>query len=452
MRNERPRLLTRGSRLGRAMILAATAGLVLNACGGDSDADDAAPGEAGQTEEAGMSDEPVTLRFTWWGGDERHARTQQVIDLFEEEHPNITVQGEFKDWNGYWDSLATTVAANDAPDIIQMDELYIASYAESGVLLDLDTVADQLDTSNFDENAVATGAVDGAQYAIPVGLTAYSMVANLDLLDEYGVEAPDDNTWSWDDLKEIGTQISEASGGEVTGVQSWGFDIGGVNIWARQAGAALYDDEGNVALPPSVLVDYWNYLIELADSGAAPDPTVSVERATQGLDQSGTATNTSVFATWWNTQLTSLAAASGSRLALVQLPGESQDGPAVYYKPSMYWSIASTTEHPAEAALFVDFLANSDEAADVLKTDRGVPANEQVRAFLADQLAETDQAAIAYLDEVNVGETPRVTPNGASDVEAILQRYTEQVLFGQMTPEDAAQSFIDELQAEIDAA
>lgn len=443
----------RRSRLRGAVLLTAATALVLGACGGDdSDAEDDGSDADVQSGEADASDEPVTLRFTWWGGDERHARTQEVIELFEEEHPNITVQGEFKDWNGYWDSLATTVAADDAPDIIQMDELFIASYAERGVLLDLDTVSEQLDTGNFDENALATGVVDDGQYAVPVGLTAYSMVANLDLLDEYGVEAPDDSTWTWDDLKEIGTQISEASGGEVTGVQSWGFDIGGVNIWARQAGASLYDEDGNVALPPGVLVDYWNYLIDLAEDGAAPDPTVSVERATQGLSESGTATNTSVFATWWNTQLTSLTAASGSELALVHLPGESQDGPAVYYKPSMYWSIAAGTDHPAEAALFVDFLANSEAAADVLKTDRGVPANEQIRAFLADQLEETDQAAITYLDEVSVGETPRVTPNGASDVESILQRHTEQVLFGQMTPEDAAQSFIDELQSEIDAA
>jgi multiple sugar transport system substrate-binding protein len=444
--------LRRPSLRGAVFLTAATA-LVLGACGGDdSGTEDTASGDEAPSEETEPSDDAVTLRFTWWGGDERHARTQEVIELFEEEYPNISVQGEFKDWNGYWDSLATTVAANDAPDIIQMDELYIASYAESGVLLDLNTVSEHLDTSNFDENALATGVVEGASYAIPVGLTAYSMVANLDLLDEYGVEPPDDSTWTWDDLKEIGTQISDASGGEVTGVQSWGFDIGGVNIWARQAGASLYDADGNVALPPSVLAEYWTYLVELAEDGAAPDPTVSVERATQGLSESGTATNTSVFATWWNTQLTSLAAASGSQLALVQLPGESQDGPAVYYKPSMYWSIAAGTDHPAEAALFLDFLANSETAADVLKTDRGVPANEQIRAFLSDQLEETDQAAIAYLDEVNVGETPRVTPNGASDVESILQRYTEQVLFGQMAPEDAAQSFIDELQAEIDAS
>jgi multiple sugar transport system substrate-binding protein len=45
-----------------------------------------------------------------------------------------------------------------------------------------------------------------------------------------------------------------------------------------------------------------------------------------------------------------------------------------------------------------------------------------------------------------------VTPNGASGVEAILKRYTEEVLFGRSTPQQAAEKFIAELQAEIKAA
>lgn len=435
MQDRRPPRFTRGA------LFAVTASLLFAACGGGSDST------------AELADEPVTLRFTWWGGDERHQRTQQVIDLFEAEHPDITVRGEYKEWSGYWDSLATTVAADDAPDIIQMDELYLASYAERGALLDLGTTSDHLDTSGFDENALATGVVDGTQYALPVGLTVYSMIANVDLLEEYGVERPDDATWSWEDLKEMGAEVSAASDGKVTGVQSWGFDAGGLNIWARQAGASLYDDDGNVAIPTEVLVDYWSYLAELADEGVAPSPSLTIERATAGLAQSGTATNTSVFATWWNTQLTALTEASGATLELLHMPGEAQaEAPGPYYKSSMYWSISGRSEHPAEAALFVDFLANDEEAAAILLTERGVPANEGIRAAIADQLTETDQAAAAYLDEVTVGDSPRVTPNGASDIEAILARYTEQVLFGEMTPERAADAFIDELQAAIDAA
>jgi multiple sugar transport system substrate-binding protein len=422
-------------------LLALTASLVVG-CSSSSDAG----GE--------LSAEPVTLRFTWWGADDRHKRTQQVIELFQKQHPNITVRGEFKEWNGYWDSLATTVAANDAPDIIQMDELYLASYAERGALLDFNEAKKHLDTAGFDGKALATGAIDGKQYGVPVGLSAYSVVVNTDLLAKYGVALPDDTKWSWEDLRKAGEQVSKAGGGSVWGIQSWGFnDAGGLNIWARQAGAALYDDKGKVVIPPKVLEDYWSYLLDIAKNGIAPPPPVTVEKATAGLNQSVTATNTGAFAMWWNTQLTALTAASGGKLKLLRLPGEAQaKAPAAYYKPSMFWSVSSRSKHPAEAAAFVSFLANNEEAAKVLLTERGVPANPKVRTAINDKLKETDKAAAEFLDKLPVSDPPRVTPNGGSTIEAILKRHTENVLFGRAAPADTATAFIKELQKEVDSA
>ncbi|MEW1837366.1 extracellular solute-binding protein [Nonomuraea angiospora] len=425
----------------RRIALAMASVLMLSACGSG--------GSAGQE----LSKDPVTLRFTWWGADERHKRTQQVIDLFQKKYPNITVKGEFKDWNGYWESLATTVAANDAPDVIQMDELYLSSYAERGALLDLGTAGKYLKTADFDKSALDTGVVKGKQYALPVGLSTYAIVANTDLLDQFKIKLPDDDAWSWDDLKKVGDEASKAGGGKVSGVQSLGFEAGGLNIWARQAGAALFDANGKVAVPPEVLTSYWTYIRDLAKQGVTPSPSVTIERAGGSLDQSGTATNASVFATWWNTQLSSLTTASGAKLKLLRLPGESQaKSPGAYFKSSMYWSISARSKHPAEAALFVDFLANSQDAADVLLTDRGVPANKKIRAAITPKLTETDKAAAEYLDTAKVGQAPRVTPNGASDLEAIIKRHTEEVLFDRETPEQAAKSFITELQAEIDGA
>jgi multiple sugar transport system substrate-binding protein len=413
----------------------------------------AACGDSGGDASGEISTDPVTLRFTWWGSDARHKRTQQVIDLFTKAHPNVTVKGEFKEWNGYWDSLATTVAANDAPDIIQMDELYLSSYAERGALLDLGTAAKHLSTADFDASALETGKVDGKQYAIPTGLAAYAIVANTELLAQYKIALPDDSTWTWDDLKNLGAQVSRASGGKVHGIQSWGFDTGGVNIWARQGGAALYGDNGDVAIPPAVLAGFWQYLLDLSKQGIAPSPSVTVERAGAALDQSGTATNTAAFGTWWNTQLPSVAEASGQNLKLLRLPGEAKAAaPAAYYKPSMFWSVSARSEHPAEAALLVNFLANTAEAGDVLLTDRGLPANAKVRTAITPKLTAGDKAAAEYLAALKVGPPPRVTPKGASGIEAILKRHTEAVLFERQNPQQAATAFIKELQAEIDAA
>ncbi|HET6711244.1 ABC transporter substrate-binding protein [Amycolatopsis sp.] len=421
-----------------AVLLTVTAALMTGCSSG---------GGAGDELSAG----PVTLRFSWWGADDRHKRTQQVIELFQQKHPNITVRGEFKDWNSYWDSLATTVAANDAPDVIQMDELYLASYAQRGALLDLNTQKTHLKTGDFDPKALATGALDGQQYGLPVGLGSYAMVANTDLLAKYGIPLPDDSTWSWEDLKRVGEQVSKAAGGSVWGVQSPGFsDAGGLHIWARQAGGKLFDDTGKVAIPPEVLTRYFGYLLDLSRS-AAPPPSVTIEKAGGTLAQTAVATNATAFGFCWNTQLTTLSAASGQKLKLLKLPGEAQ-AHAAYYKPSMFWSVSARSQHPAEAALLLDFLANDPDAAKIMLTDRGVPANTKIRAAIDGSLKPTDKAAADYLTQLTVTDPPRVTPNGASTVETILKRHAEDVLFARVTPEAAAKAFIAELQADVDAA
>ena len=142
----------------------------------------------------------MTLSFTWWGNDVRHEITEQLIAAFEAEHENITIEPQYTDWAGYWDKLATTVAAGDAPDIIQMDEKQLSTYAANGVLLDLGDLGAGLPTDDFPEAVLGTGALDGTQYGVPVGINTYTIMANPDLLESLGIELPDDETWSWDDF------------------------------------------------------------------------------------------------------------------------------------------------------------------------------------------------------------------------------------------------------------
>jgi len=400
-----------------------------------------------------LSTKPVTLNITYWGSDARVQNTDKIIAAFEKKYPNITVKGQFKDWAGYWDSLATSTAANDAPDVIQMDELYLSSYAGRGALLDLGTEKSFLSTKDYTKEVLAAGQIDGTQYALPATYGAYSIIVNTDILAKYNIALPDDKTWTWDDLATISEQVTKASGGEVAGFQGWGFDAGGPNIWARQHGGSLYDAKGDVAIKADVLASYWQYILDLTDNGATAPASTIIERQGAGLTGSGLATNKVAFAPFWATQLTSLTAASGQHLAILQIPGESKaTDPGLYYKPGMYWTVSARSKHPAEAAAFADFISNSEEAGKINGTERGIPANSAVRTAITPSLSATDKAAVDYLDNIKVGAAPRVTPAGASSIETVLARYTQQVLFKQATPAQAAAAFIKELQGEIDAA
>ncbi|WP_311212243.1 MULTISPECIES: ABC transporter substrate-binding protein [unclassified Arthrobacter] len=391
---------------------------------------------------------PVSLRFTWWGGDARQKQTQQVIDAFHAENPNITVVGEYSDWSGYWDKLATQVAANDAPDIIQMDEKYVREYGDRGALLDLKKLS--LDTSGIKEDTLKSGEVEGKRVGLVAGVGNFCIAANPAVLEKAGVAMPDDTTWSWEDYRELGQKISE-SGTGATGV-GVGYQDQDLYIWARQNGDRLYDDSGKVVIQTDTLTSFWQNILDLSKSGAAGKPSQIIENATASINQTAIARNIMGFAGIFQTQLTAYQSASGQQFKLLRLPGESQAKErGAYYKASMFWSVSSRTKHQKAAEKFLNYLANSQAAGDILLTERGIPANTKIREAIVSKLTPTDQAAIAFTDAIadEVRPAPPITPAGGSMIQDILSRYTSDILFERTTPGKAAQPFIDELSSSL---
>ncbi|MCU1516724.1 MAG: transporter substrate-binding protein [Pseudarthrobacter sp.] len=404
----------------------------------------AAGGGTPAAEETG----PVTIRFTWWGGDARQKATQKVIDAFQAENPNITVVGEYSDWNGYWDKLATQVAANDAPDIIQMDEKYVREYGDRGALLDIKKLTG-LDTSGIDPDTLKSGEVDGELVGLVTGVATFCIAANPSVLAKAGVAMPDDTKWSWEDYREIGQRVSASGAGTGVGVQFGDQDL---YIWARQNGDRLYDDEGKVVIKPETLTSFWKHTLELSTSGAGPKPSAIIENASASLNQTALAKNEMGFAGVFSTQLTAYSGAAGQELKLLRLPGESTSKEAgAYYKPSMFWSVSSRSKHQKAAEKFLNYLTNSQTAGDIMLTERGIPANTKIREAIAPKLSASDKAAIDFTDAIadEVRPAPPITPAGGSTITDILSRYTSDILFERTTPEKAAQPFIDELSSSL---
>ncbi|WP_129788354.1 ABC transporter substrate-binding protein [Promicromonospora panici] len=420
----------------------------LTACGTGS-----APGAGSDGAAPELSEEEVTLRATWWGGDSRHPLTQKAIDAFEEKYPNIDVVGEFADWGGYWDKLATQTAGGNAPDIMQMDELYLASYADRGALYDLERTA-QLDTSGLDPKVLDLGRSEGTLYGMPISTTAFGILANQDLLDELGLELPDTSTWTWEDLSDFATEVSEKSGGEVVGISALnnGYSL---QLWARQHGEALFSD-GSVSISPETLAAYFQQALDWTASGAAAPASHQAEMAGVGLDQTDFSTGKQALAFSQITQIPAYEAATGgATLEPVKIPSEdANEAKYSYLKPGMYWSVSSTSEHPAEAALFVDFMVNDPEVGGILGTDRGIPSNGAVRDSILDGLAPGEKSAADFVaaEEAYIGEAPEITPNGASELDTLIARYLQDVLFESQTPQEAAEAFIAELDGSIQSA
>ncbi|WP_432104171.1 ABC transporter substrate-binding protein [Streptomyces sp. bgisy091] len=439
-------MLKRVRRSIRASIAAGLGFVLLAACGVG----------ATPVDNPKLSKGKVTLTMNWWGADARIQQTMKAIKLFEAEHPNIEVKPQFSDWSGYWDRLATTTAAGDMPDVTQFEQAYLASYADRGALLDLSTVKKYLKTSAYPDDLLESGRVNGKLYGLPTGGTTNAVLVNTTLFKKYGIDLPDTDRWTWKDFERASVALSKASDGKVHGVLPFGSDAFSLTVWARQHGKELYNDDGELILDVKTLASYWQRELDLINSSAAPSVAELTESLNLPLDQSSIATGKVGTAFISAGQFTAFQqTAPKYKYALATWPTDPDTTSHFQYlKPAMHWSAASTTRHPAEAALLINFLANDTRVAKIFGLERGEPGNPAFLKAVQSVVTKDDRKVLDFSAKTSdqVGKTPPITPNGASDIALLMSRYNQQVLFKDATPEQAASAFIRELGDSIRAA
>lgn len=433
-----------------AAALTATA-LTLTACGQADNIDpDEVPEGGGEVQPT--ADTPqgggdgVTIRYSWWGSDIRHQLNQELIAAFEAAHPGITVEPQFGDWSGYWDRLSTQVAAGSPPDVIMQDMNYIREYADNGVLADLNEV-DGIETADIDPALIGSGEFNDGLWALPTGANILTFIADPQIFEEAGVDYPDDETWTWADYAEIATAISENTPDGVYGAQDQLLHDAAVMLMMRQHGVEMWGEEGDVTADPEIMAQIWQRKLDLIESGAYPPPSVSVEVEAGGIEQYLVSTNRGAMQMTWSNQLIAVENASGRELEFLRYPGENEfERTGTYLKSSMLVSMAADTNHPEEAALFLNWMQNSTEAGEIILADRGIPSNLVVREHVADMLLPTDQKAAAFIEKwsptiIDAGSVP---PIGTGQILQLLSQLDQEVGFGQTTPEEAAERFVRE--------
>lgn len=417
------------SRLTRGLMLAAVSALPLLAAGA-------------------FAQDQATIRVVWWGSEGRTAATLAAIEQFETLNPNIKVEAEAIPFDGYMDKLSTQIAANDAPDLIQLPVEYVSQLASGGALLNLDAV----DLTNLDPATTTAGKIADQQVAVASGLSATVIVANKALFDAAGVAMPDDATWTWEDYAATAKAISEGSDTGIYGTQALGTDLTSFEAYLRQNGSQVYDAQGNILIEPAHVVSYLELTRKIIDEGGSYGAEVSSEVTALPLEQTPSATNTAAMGFWASAQFTALSKASGQELVALRLP--SMSGEAGAHQMSIgvaqYWSISSRSAHPAETQTLLDFIVNDVDAGKTLLIARGTPPNSTVRDAISADLPPTDAVAANFITALSdeAISTP-LPPPGYGTFRDIFRRYTAEYLFGRLSAEDAANQMIGELQSNI---
>lgn len=385
------------------------------------------------------------LRFLGWGSTERGDRTARCAAIHARKTPGVTVETAVVVWSDYWPRLAAEVAAGTPPDIVQMDYRYLADYTRRGALLPLDDFVGQpLDLSDFGVHSLDSGRVNGKLYGVNLGNNSAARIQNLSLYRRLHLSPPGAAA-TWAQFAAISAAVHTASGGRAWGSTDAGGAEGPFECWLRQRGKVLYTSDGKAGFAVDDVAEWFAYWDAMRKTGGCVPP------ALQAADNDTAATSSlilgraaSIFAN--ANQLVGYQAQIKDRLGLAMYPvGEPGSRPGQYLKPSMFFCIAATSPHAADAAAFIQFCCRDPDAVKTLSVERGVPASAASRLALAPTLDEPGRATLSYIAEIagGVGPLPPAPPARAGDVYAALRHHNAEIGFGRSTVRDAARHFHD---------
>lgn len=425
----------------RVLALAAVAAIAATGACGEK--------KGGGATETNASPENVTLRFNFWGSQDRADLTAKAVTAFQTKYPNIKVETSFAEFGAYFTKLATEVGGGAGPDIMQMDFRYLREYAERGVLAELNTKDVKVGVGDISASLLASGKVRGKLYAVPVGQNTQVFSYDAKVYAAAGATVPD--KWKWDDLKTAAQKVSDASNGAAVGFT----DPGGIEDWfevrLRQKGKLLYTDEGKLGYTASDVADWWTFTDGLRKSKAVTSAEVTSkvdgsqanDPVTKKISHGGFGYDSSLTAKSWENY--------GRELTITSFPSDDPNTLGQYAKPSMQFAVSKSSAHPKEAAKFIDFLINDPDVAPILGMSRGLPANKKNQAAVGATLTGPPAAGYAFEQKIapRLKDAPPPPPKGAGDVKKAFQRIYDDVSFGRKTPQAAADALLTEAKQAI---
>jgi multiple sugar transport system substrate-binding protein len=410
-------------------------------------------------------EEQVTLKVMWWGSPSRDARTEAVLKMFHDLHPNISfttehyanTQGTGTVFKDYWPTMNFYANNNALPDIMQHDYAYIEEWTTRQLLTPLDSLVQDgsLNLSDVPVAMVDGGRVNGALMGVSLGTNTQGVAIDADMLAAAGIPMPTDD-WTWQDFKQIAEQFHTKTGKFGAGGSFHGYTPGwkavtlsmGQWVFSADNKALGYTDDRPWA-------HHFEILRSLVEDGAAP--TLAQEPTGSNVEGMLIVSGAAAMDHLHSNQLVAMWTAAGANrnFKLLPLPRIVGGISPVYIKPSQYFSVPASSAHPKEAAMVIDFFTNSIEANQILGGERGVPINTNVLAALKPTLSKQAAESFNLIGRAAAYATklpPNDPPAWTNILTTIFTPKVEKpVMAGTITPKQGVELFRTEASAALAA-
>lgn len=399
---------------------------------------------------AAVAEDEVQLRFSWWGGDERHEATLATMAAYEAKNPGVKLVGEYSGFDGYLEKLVTQLAGGTAPDIIQIDYAYLEtlwSVSENFV-----NFADQsiVDISGMSESLLAgVTSSNGLAIGLPTGLNFSIIYVNKTLADAAGIEL---GHWTWDELFANAKKLREYNPNAYIA-------LGGTNpnrslfepYLLNLSGQKLVNDDYTLGFTAEHATEAFRFMKRCYDEGVLfplEDEAVGTYGNYQAYD-------------WLNGNILCLpdyssgeTAAKGSMENVVAMPfwGDSEaDNTGIMMRPTNMIAVNAKSPNVEEALKFVNYFFNDVEAIDILKLVRSIPSTDLAISRMNELgLVDADTMEAANWAADHKGGAGQNIISTNEELERIEGDFISGVYYGDYTPEEAGEAFVEAIQNCVD--
>ncbi len=390
------------------------------------------------------------IRFSWWGGSDRHEATLAAIRAFEAANPDITVKAEYMGWDGYLERLTTQIGSQSEPDLMQVDWAWLAMFSKDGNgFYNIYNLKDKFDFSKeFDQQWLDSGSVDGKLNALPVSFTAIVMPYRR---DTWAKAAPYPKTW--DEFFAAGRAFKEKLGDEYYPIDLNLDEIvylGHAYILQKTGKQFLNPNAPEVALTQEELMQWLQWYKDMIANHVLMNPEQRVaiggnfEKQSQEFNEfiNGVWAGSS---TWDASLVNRLNTVDQAAYDIGPFPtvADAKSSGRVG-RPAMLFAMSKNGGRQEAAAKLANFLLCSEEGAKILKSTRGIPLTKTgyETARKEGLISPINQSA---LDQVRA--TQCYTPNPYFEharTKNLMREVFEGVGYGTITVEAGAARLLEE--------
>lgn len=393
-------------------------------------------------------DEPVELRFSWWGGESRHEGTLAAIDAYMAKNPNVKIEAEYSGWDGYYQKLVTQLAGTTAPDVIQINYNWLYNLRRQGKFFtDPRDMKGIIDVSGFSQASLDAISVDGELQGLPTGLNAAGMIYNKEFFKKNNI--PEDiDYWNWDNLLEEGKRIHDADSNQYLLNEFPNSIVSLCDMYLEQEGKEIVKSDYTLGVNAEELTEAYEYIQKLFDNGVI----TPFEESALFQDK------TEQYPKWLNgemgmfIQVASVipALSSNFEVGVTRVPlmdGAKSSGVSI--NATNIFAVNDSGDNKEEAAKFINWMLNDEEGIKTLKDVRGVQSTENGRKILLDAgainpvISQTIDIASKYPGQANSEAEMN------SELDDIKLQFVEKLGYGELSPKEAASEMLEVLNEKL---